>query len=272
MPHSAGSLPPSKRHTRLTVVRRGCELSRIAGIHGEAMYTAPTLRSACSPVDLLRRPQAAQSPNPPQRKQNSPAPGPKPGGGAGAEGRAAAAARRPKAAGASPPTLAARSKTGERGDGGGVAPEEPTATAPKKWDGGSLPEGPPAAAAARDGAARAQGGAAEPRSGRAGFCPQRTPPSAKRGRRARLRGKADEGRGPPFRRDGAARIPKSADAIRRQHNERQRGGAGRDGAPHGSRENPPCTHSLRRELPSRGGSGGPIYRATTLPRVRHSSR
>ena len=120
--------------------------------------------------------------------------------------------------------MAARSKTGERGDGGGVAPEEPTATTPKKWDGGSLPEGPPAAAAARDGAARAQGGAAEPRSGRAGFCPQRTPPSAKRGRRARLRGKADEGRGPPFRRDGAARIPKSADAIRRQHNERQRGG------------------------------------------------
>jgi len=41
MPHSAGSLPPSKRHTRLTVVRRGCELSRIAGIHGEAMYTVP---------------------------------------------------------------------------------------------------------------------------------------------------------------------------------------------------------------------------------------
>ena len=26
-----------------------------------------------------------------------------------------------------------RSKTGERGDGGGVAPEEPTATTPKKW-------------------------------------------------------------------------------------------------------------------------------------------
>lgn len=159
---------------------------------------------------------------------------------------------------------------------GATAAEWPRRSQPpplqKKWDGGSLPEGPPAAAAARDGAARAQGGAAEPRSGRAGFCPQRTPPSAKRGRRARLRGKADEGRGPPFRRDGAARIPKSADAIRRQHNERQRGGAGRDGAPHGSRENPPCTHSLRRELPSRGGSGGPIYRATTLPRVRRSSR
>ena len=48
MPHSAGSLPPSKRRSRLTIVRRGCKRSRLAGIHGEAMYTAPTLRSACS--------------------------------------------------------------------------------------------------------------------------------------------------------------------------------------------------------------------------------
>ena len=111
----ASSLPPSKRHSRLTIVRRGCNRCRIAGIHGEAMYTAPTLRSACSPVDLQRRPQAAQSPNPPQRKQNSPAPGPKPGGGAGAEGRAAAAARRPKAAEASPPTLFARAERRGRG-------------------------------------------------------------------------------------------------------------------------------------------------------------
>ena len=44
----ARSLPPSKRHSRLTIVRRGCKRSRIAGIHGEAMYTALTLRSACS--------------------------------------------------------------------------------------------------------------------------------------------------------------------------------------------------------------------------------
>ena len=101
----ARSLPPNYRHSRLTIVRRGCWMCRNVGIHGEAMYTALTLRSACSSVDLLRRPQAAQSPNPPQRKQNSPAPGPKPGGGAGAEGRAAAAARRPKAAEASPPCL-----------------------------------------------------------------------------------------------------------------------------------------------------------------------
>ena len=44
----ARSLPPNKRHSRLTTVRRGCDLSRIAEIHGEAMYTALTLRSACS--------------------------------------------------------------------------------------------------------------------------------------------------------------------------------------------------------------------------------
>ena len=44
----ASSLPPSKRHSRLTVVRRGCEWYRIVGVHGEAMYTALTLRSACS--------------------------------------------------------------------------------------------------------------------------------------------------------------------------------------------------------------------------------
>ena len=36
----ASSLPPSKRHSRLTIVRRGCNRCRIAGIHGEAMYTA----------------------------------------------------------------------------------------------------------------------------------------------------------------------------------------------------------------------------------------
>ena len=44
----ASSLPPCYRHSRLTIVRRGCWTCRIAGIHGEAMYTAPTLRSACS--------------------------------------------------------------------------------------------------------------------------------------------------------------------------------------------------------------------------------
>ena len=40
MPHSVGSLSPDKRHSRLTIVRRGCNWCRIAGIHGEAMYTA----------------------------------------------------------------------------------------------------------------------------------------------------------------------------------------------------------------------------------------
>ena len=41
MPHSARSLPPCCRHTRLTIVRRGCKRKRIVGAHGEAMYTAP---------------------------------------------------------------------------------------------------------------------------------------------------------------------------------------------------------------------------------------
>ena len=41
MPHSARSPPPSKRHSRLTIVRRGCKRKRIVGAHGEAMYTAP---------------------------------------------------------------------------------------------------------------------------------------------------------------------------------------------------------------------------------------
>ena len=40
MPHSVGSLPPDKRHSRLTIVRRGCNMQRNAGVHGEAMYTA----------------------------------------------------------------------------------------------------------------------------------------------------------------------------------------------------------------------------------------
>ena len=44
----ARSLPPFYRHSRLTTVRHGCKRSRLAGVHGEAMYTAPTLRSACS--------------------------------------------------------------------------------------------------------------------------------------------------------------------------------------------------------------------------------
>ena len=41
MPHSARSLPPCYRHSRLTIVRRDCWMCRIAEIHGEAMYTAP---------------------------------------------------------------------------------------------------------------------------------------------------------------------------------------------------------------------------------------
>ena len=37
----ARSLPPRERHSRLTIVRRGCWMCRNVGIHGEAMYTAP---------------------------------------------------------------------------------------------------------------------------------------------------------------------------------------------------------------------------------------
>ena len=44
----ARSLPPSKRHSCLTIVRRGCWMCRIAGIHGEAMYTAPDSASAAT--------------------------------------------------------------------------------------------------------------------------------------------------------------------------------------------------------------------------------
>ena len=44
MPHSAGSLLPDERHSRLTIVRRGCNMQRNAGVHGEAMYT--TVQSA----------------------------------------------------------------------------------------------------------------------------------------------------------------------------------------------------------------------------------
>ena len=41
---SAARLPSLAPHG----VRRGCWMNRIAGVHGEAMYTAPTLRSVCS--------------------------------------------------------------------------------------------------------------------------------------------------------------------------------------------------------------------------------
>ena len=64
MPHSAGSLPPCYRHSRLTIVRRGCWMCRIAGIHGEAMYTAPTLRSACSHSSLNLAMSGVEGPSP----------------------------------------------------------------------------------------------------------------------------------------------------------------------------------------------------------------
>ena len=58
----ARSLPPDKRHSRLTIVRRGCDLSRIAEIHGEAMYTAPdcAARAALRAALLQWRGQGAE--------------------------------------------------------------------------------------------------------------------------------------------------------------------------------------------------------------------
>ena len=63
MPHSASSLPPSKRHTRLTIVRRGCNMQRNAGVHGEAMYTAPDC--AARAVLQAANPQCRGSRGPP---------------------------------------------------------------------------------------------------------------------------------------------------------------------------------------------------------------
>ena len=67
----ARSLPPRKRHSRLTIVRRGCKRSRLAGIHGEAMYTAPTLRSACS-YSSLRLPMCGVKGHGPLRSLGGP--------------------------------------------------------------------------------------------------------------------------------------------------------------------------------------------------------
>ena len=41
MPHSVGSLSPDKRHSRLTIVRRGCNRCRIAGIHAKPCTPHP---------------------------------------------------------------------------------------------------------------------------------------------------------------------------------------------------------------------------------------
>ena len=64
MPHLVSSLPPFYRHSRLTTVRRGCWMCRIAGIHGEAMYTAPTLRSTCSHSSLNLAMSGVEGPSP----------------------------------------------------------------------------------------------------------------------------------------------------------------------------------------------------------------
>ena len=58
----ARSLPPSKRHSRLTIVRRGCWMCRNVGIHGEAMYTAPDYpQGVCHIRKAAELPTAVQS-------------------------------------------------------------------------------------------------------------------------------------------------------------------------------------------------------------------
>ena len=48
MPHSAGSLPPSKRHSRLTTVRRGCKMVTYRRDSWRSHVHRTRLRSACS--------------------------------------------------------------------------------------------------------------------------------------------------------------------------------------------------------------------------------
>ena len=48
MPHSAGSLPPSKHHSRLTTVRRGCKMVTNRRDSWRSHVHRARLRSACS--------------------------------------------------------------------------------------------------------------------------------------------------------------------------------------------------------------------------------
>ena len=48
MPHSAGSLPPSKRHSRLTTVRRGCKMVTYRRDSWRSHVHRTRLRSVCS--------------------------------------------------------------------------------------------------------------------------------------------------------------------------------------------------------------------------------
>lgn len=163
------------------------------------------------------------------------------GGGAGAPRRG------PKGRGfadASPPhsALMAAGLTGRRGGGGGVAPEEPTATDTKKWDGGSLLKGPPADACPGVPAGRGQrGGAAAPGRGRAGFFAPATTPTAQAGAAGTEKAKSRQRR--------RARCPTRAHTEEcraseaAQAHERPRGPRSGDGReePHGRREHPQCS-------------------------------
>lgn len=176
---------------------------------------------------------------------NAPRPRRKTGGGAGAAGREAggllAACSKP------PLPLLPAARPGARGGGGRVRPEEPTATDSKQWNGGSLPEGAPAADCyARHGTRGHRGGAAEPRRGRAGFCAQPPPPAALAGAAGAVKAQSRRMHGAPLRsrRDGLRAYRRSADAM---SGSTTSGNGGQ--RPHGGREQ--HAPQLRGELPSR---------------------
>ena len=156
-----------------------------------------------------------------------------------------------------PLPLLPAARPGARGGGGRVRPEEPTATDSKQWNGGSLPEGAPAADCyARHGTRGHRGGAAEPRRGRAGFCAQPPPPAAQAGAAGAVKAQSRRMHGAPLRsrRDGLRAYRRSADAI---SGSTTSGNGGQ--RPHGGRE-------------QHVSNGGLICKATILPRVRRSSR
>lgn len=156
-----------------------------------------------------------------------------------------------------PLPLLPAARPGARGGGGRVRPEEPTATDSKQWNGGSLPEGAPAADCyARHGTRGHRGGAAEPRRGRAGFCAQPPPPAALAGAAGAVKAQSRRMHGAPLRsrRDGLRAYRRSADAM---SGSTTSGNGGQ--RPHGSRE-------------QHASKGGLICKATILPRVRRSSR
>ena len=119
-----------------------------------------------------------------------------------------------------------------------------------------------------------RGAQRNPAAGAQAFAPSGRRQLRKRGRRERLRRKADDGHGPLHQRDGAARIPKSAEQAQRRRHTSAHGGPAAATAARSPTDGAsiPLHRSFRRELPSRGGNGGPIYRATIPLLFRRRSR